>query len=163
MKIYTNADWAGCKTTQRSTTDYTILLAEAAVVYSSKKQRSVAASSTEAEYVAASLAAREAVWFRKIMEFIGQGIGMVHNSLNPMELYVDNEACMALAKNPKHHSRMKHIDVQYHYIREQVVGGTIRLERVDSSNNVANIFTKPLNKVRYKNLTRRLGMHTRDG
>ena len=86
---------------------------------------------------------------------------MVFNSLEPMTMWVDNEASMALAKNLKHYSRAKHIDVQYHYIREQVAAGIIRLERVESSDNVADILTKSLGKTKHGELARKLGIHER--
>jgi hypothetical protein len=92
------------------------------------------------------------------MEFIGQAMGTVHNSLEPMKLYVDNEACMALARNSRHHSRAKHIDVQYHYIREQMAKETIRLERIETNNNVADILIKALDRTKHTELVRKLGM-----
>jgi ribosomal protein L12E/L44/L45/RPP1/RPP2 len=92
------------------------------------------------------------------MKFIEQIMRMIHNSLKLMKLFVNNEICMTLIKNFRHHSRAKHIDVQYHYIREQVVKRMIKLKQVETNNNVADILTKALDRTKHTELIRKLGM-----
>ncbi len=109
LKMYTDADWAGDKETRRSTSGYVALLNGSAVSWSSKRQTTVAQSSCEAEYIAASESTKEAVWIGRFLKEVHQ----VH--IYPILLYCDNQGSIALAKNPENHQRTKHIDVRYHY------------------------------------------------
>ena len=104
---FCDADWGGDLDTRRSTSGYLFMIGGATVSWSSKKQATVAKSTTEAEYVALSFAAQEAIWLRRLLADIGFG------DLNPTVIYEDNNGAIDLSKNPKHHNRTKHIDIAY--------------------------------------------------
>lgn len=135
---YTDADWAGSSYDRRSTSGYVFSLGSAAVSWSSKKQTTVALSSTEAEYRGAAMAACEVAWLRKLLHSFGLHI------LQPVTLFCDNMSSIQLANNPVFHARTKHIEVHYHYIREKVLAQEIDLVYVGTHDQVADIFTKSL-------------------
>jgi len=108
---FSDADWAGDQDDRRSTTGNVFLLGGGAVSWLSKKQSTVALSTAEAEYVALSQAAQECVWLRRLLSDLGM-------DATPVVILEDNQGAIAIAKNPVDHSRTKHIDIRYHYIRE---------------------------------------------
>ena len=98
-----------------STSGYVFKIANSTVSWSSKRQSSVAKSTTEAEYIALSLAAQEAIWLRRLLFDVGYEMD------SPTTLYEDNQGAIELPKNPKSHNRTQHIDISYHFIRERVL------------------------------------------
>ena len=108
---FSDADYAGDIETRRSATGYVICLANGAATWSSQRQRLVTLSTTEAEYVAASIAARKVVWIRKLLSDIGCPCN------KETTLYVYNQSAIELVRNPVFHKRTKHIDVHFHFIR----------------------------------------------
>lgn len=122
LLIYTDSDFAGDLDSKRSTSGYVFLMDEAAVTWSSKKQPIVTLSTTEAEYVAASVCACQAIWFKRILEELGCDAG------GSMEILCDNTSTIKLSKNPVFHGRCKHIGVRFHFLRDLVKEGVIRLE-----------------------------------
>ena len=116
---HSDADWAGDSDDRHSTSGNLFLMAGGAVSWLSKKQAIVALSTSEAEYVALSL---EAVWLRSLLSDLGVSLD------EPTALMEDNQGAIAIAKNPIAHSRIKHIDIRYHYIREAIHKGTIIIE-----------------------------------
>ena len=110
-------------------------------------------STTESELIAASTATREAVWLKMLSQELGY-------QQEKMILQVDNNGVLQLCNNPVHHSRTKHIDILQYYVRDKVKDGTIDLQRVDTSNNVADIFTKPVAKNIFNKHLMSLGMTT---
>ena len=135
---YTDADWAGSITDRRSTSGFMFSLGSAAITWSSKKQPTVALSSTKAEYRGAAIATCEVAWLRKLLMDMGMHVdrGVV--------IYCDNLSSIQLARNPVFHARTKHIEVHYHFVREQVLAGDIDLVYVSTEEKVADIFTKAL-------------------
>jgi hypothetical protein len=129
-----DSDWA----TRHSTSGHVFTYCQAAISWASRKQKSVALSSCEAEIVAASDAAKEAVYLRNFFEELGEGDG------SPISLSIDNTAARNLAYNPEHHERTKHIDRRHFFIRELVEEGRITVPFVRSTDNIADFFTKPL-------------------
>ena len=127
------------------------LHAGAASSWLSQKQSSVAISTTEAEVVAASEAARETVWLRRLMKT------MIPMNSVP-ELYVDNEAAVKLAQNPEFHRRTKHIRIRHFYVRECVSDGELEVKRVPTEFQLADIMTKPLPKPRLTALCDKIGL-----
>ena len=124
------------------------LLAGGPISWSSKLQRSVTTSTTEAEYVALSYAAKEAVYVRR---FLSQ-IGYEDNESKALTLYGDNKGAIALAKNPEFHARTKHIDVAIHYVRELVGDRVVSIEYIPTGRQLADCLTKPLPRSKhYKN------------
>jgi hypothetical protein len=143
---YTDANWAGGSTSEdgrRSTSGYVFTLGGAPVSWSSKRQHSVALSSCEAEYIGQCNAAREAVFLRLLLKEVGYPIQ------GPTEIYADNQSAIALAKNPVYHARSRHIDIQYHFVREKVADGTVEYTYLPTNDMVADGLTKPLERVKH--------------
>jgi hypothetical protein len=149
---YCDADWAGDVDTRKSTTGYTFMVAGASVTWNCKRQQTVALSSTEAEYMALCNAAKEAIWLRGLLKEIGC------EQEGATVLYGDNQGSIALAKNPVYHARTKHIDVQHHFIRNLVEGKEIDLEYVHTSQNIADVLTKPLVKAKHLKCVNDMGV-----
>lgn len=143
FKAYSDADFAGDVDTRRSTSGYVTMIAGAPVTWSSSRQKCVSRSTTESEYIAASDAVQEVVWMRTFLREIGIQLN------GPTPLYVDNQSTIRLVNNAEHHKRTKHIDIKYHYIRECEENGTTKVTYVESKNQLADMFTKPLPKQRF--------------
>ncbi|GJT30182.1 retrovirus-related pol polyprotein from transposon TNT 1-94 [Tanacetum coccineum] len=122
----TDSDWAGSVDDMRSTSGNCFTLGTAAISWSSKKQASVALSSTEAEYVAAAAASCQAIWLRRILKDVG------HEQVKPAIIKCDNKSTVLLARNPIYHGRTKHIEIKHHYIRELIANREIQLEECRS-------------------------------
>jgi hypothetical protein len=135
---FTDSDWAGDLDSRKSTSGYVFKPCGGPVSSKSKGQKMVVLSSTEAEYVAGSKAAQDAVHLRQILA----DLGFAQDS--PTVLYEDNEGCIALAQNPGNRDRTRHIDIQYHDLRGRVANGTVRLVPCATGNMVADLFTKAL-------------------
>ncbi|KAI1001633.1 Retrovirus-related Pol polyprotein from transposon [Podosphaera aphanis] len=138
LQVFADASYADDPHTRRSTSGYVLRLGEATISWNSKQQRSVALSTTEAEYMAMPLAARQIAWTKC-------GLEQLHQNYDTL-LYADNDGAKELVKNPRIHNRSKHIDVHYHFVREKYNSGEFKLLRVNSANNLADIMTKPLVK-----------------
>lgn len=151
---YVDADWANCPDDRRSYTGYMFKLAGAAVNWESRKQRTVALSSTEAEYMAMSEATKEAIYWCNFLKEIG-----IESS--PIVLFNDNRGAGELAKNPVFHSRTKHIDVRHHFIREAVENNQIIPKHLPTEDMVADIFTKGLSKPKHLVCLSGLGLKSR--
>ena len=125
-----------------------------AVSWRSSKQDTVADSTTESEYIAASDAAKEAVWLKKFIA----GLDVVPSIANPVDLYCDNNGAIAQAKEPRSHQRTKHILRRFHLIREIVERGDVKICRVDTNDNVADPLTKALPEPKHERHIRSLGV-----
>jgi hypothetical protein len=148
---FCDADWAS-QSHRHSISGFSFHYGCGAVSWSSKKQNVIALSSTEAEYVAQTHAAKEAIWLRSFINEIRGG------EKGPLTIMGDNQGAIALAKDNKFHSRTKHIDLRYHFIREAVEDGKIILKYVPTSDNVADIFTKALAKPKFNQFVELLGL-----
>ncbi|MCO5568844.1 hypothetical protein L7F22_022545 [Adiantum nelumboides] len=135
---FCDSDWAGDIDGRRSVTGYCFSLGSGVISWISKKQPTVALSSTEAEYKAACFASCEALWLRRLLG----DMGAVQEQ--PTMLLCDNQSCMAIARNPMFHVRTKHIEVQYHFVRELILDGEVEMEYCPTMDNCADIFTKAL-------------------
>ncbi|KAG5871728.1 hypothetical protein JTB14_004746 [Gonioctena quinquepunctata] len=145
---YSDADFAGDLTTRRSTTGYLSIIAGAPVTWLSHLQKCVSRSTTESEYIAASDAAQEISWLRIFLRELGIDI------LEPTKLFMDNQSAIRLVTNTEYHTRTKHIDVKYHYIRERAEDNTLIVYYVASEDQLADILTKALPKEKFvKNRT----------
>eukprot|EP00253_Pinus_taeda_P004066 PITA_04066 len=116
------------------------------------KQRSLALSSAEAEYMAASLATCEAIWMRKIL------VGLFGSHLDPTVIYCDNQSCIKLSANPVFHDRSKHIDIRYHHIRDCVQRRIMLLSYIPTEDQDADILTKALTRRKFEYHRRRIGV-----
>eukprot|EP00965_Chrysotila_dentata_P027070 898391-Pleurochrysis_carterae.AAC.2 len=131
---FLGSDWA----TKHSTSGHVFLYSQAAITWSSKKQATVALSSCEAEIVAASEAAKEAVYLRSLVAELGSPV------TEPTSLALDNKSATDLAYNPEHHTRSKHIDRRHFFVCKKVESLEITVPFVKSADNLADFFTKPL-------------------
>ena len=151
---YTNASFQTDKDDSRLQSGYVFRLNGGAVSWKSSKQQTVADSTTEAEYIAASNASKEAVWIRKFI----MDLGVVPNIVDPMSLYCDNNGAIAQAKEPRSHQRSKHILRRFHLIREIIDRGDVKICKVHTDDNVADPLTKPLAHQKHDSHTRAIGI-----
>jgi hypothetical protein len=139
VTILSDSDWGSCEDDRRSVTGVVVKVAGGPVAWSSRKQKTVALSSCEAEFLALSEAVKEALWLRQIL--IELGI----NFDDPVTIYVDNQAAIALSKNAVQHQRSKHIDIRYFRVRDEVEQGRIAVIYVPTGENTADLLTKATN------------------
>ncbi|GJR82941.1 retrovirus-related pol polyprotein from transposon TNT 1-94 [Tanacetum coccineum] len=151
LTAYADEDHAGCQDTRRSTSGSAQFLGDKLVSWSSKKQKSTAISTIEAEYIAMSGCCAQILWMRS--QLFDYGF-----AFNKIPLYCDNRSAIALCCNNVQHSRSKHIDIRHHFIREQVEKGVVELYFVTTDYQLADIFTKALPRERFEFLLPRLGM-----
>ena len=151
---YSDASFQSDKDDCKSQSGFVFLLNGGAVVWKSSKQETTADSTTEAEYIAASDAAKEAVWIKK---FITE-LGVVPSILQPIPLLCDNNGAIAQAKEPRSHQRSKHVLRKYHVIREIIGRLDIRIDRVATNDNVADPLTKTLSQTKHEQHIASMGM-----
>jgi hypothetical protein len=154
LRGFVDSDFAGCEDSRKSTTGWVFTLAGGPVSWSSQRQKKVATSTMDAEYIAGAEAAKEAVWIRNFINDLR--IPGVHVDTVPP--YIDNNSALKLTRNPEFHSRSKHIDVKHHFIREKVEEGVINTQRVDTTDNLADVFTKALGKPIHEDFVHRLNL-----
>lgn len=142
LSAFSDADWAGCPTTRRSTTGYCTFLGSNIISWCAKKQSTVARSSTEAEYRAMAHTAAELTWLGYILSDLR--IFPPH----PPKLFADNVSALFLTVNPVFHARSKHIALDYHYVRERVAQGALITQHIPSTCQLADVFTKSVPKAR---------------
>ncbi|GJZ62131.1 hypothetical protein Tco_0618268 [Tanacetum coccineum] len=153
LYITANADHAGCQDTRRSTSGSMQFLGDKLVSWSSKMQKSAAISSTKAEYIGMSGCCAQILWMRSQLTDYGFGF-------NKILMYCDNKSAIALSCNNVQHSRSKHMDIRFHFIKEQVENGVIELYFVNMEYQLADIFTKALARERIEFLINKLGMQS---
>ncbi|GJX66539.1 retrovirus-related pol polyprotein from transposon TNT 1-94 [Tanacetum coccineum] len=153
LTAYADADHAGCQDTRRSTSGCMQLLGDRLVSWSSKRQKSTTISSTKAEYITLSGCCAQVLWMRSQLTDYGLGF-------NKIPMYCDNKSTTALCCNNVQHSRSKHIDIRFHFIKEQVENGVVKLYFVNTEYQLADIFTKALGRERIEFLINKLGMRS---
>ena len=152
LVAFTDSDYAGDLDDRRSTSGYVIMMGYGAVSWSSKKQSVVALSTTEAEYIAASLCACHCVWLRRVVE----KLGIKENSSTV--IICDNSLTIQLSKTLVFHEKSKHIDVRFHFLRDLVNEGVVELSHCNSQNQIADIMTKPIKLEQFEKLRGMLGV-----
>jgi hypothetical protein len=150
---YTDSDLAGCPDTRRSVSGYCCTLGGGIVTWSARQQKTVSLSTCEAEYVAASEAASEITWLRSLL------LEIDFSQLSATPLLCDNNGSIILTEDSSFHARVKQIDIKYHSIRQKVELGQLKLHYVQSKDNLADIFTKPLPRKDFERLRAYLGLH----
>ncbi|GJW26753.1 retrovirus-related pol polyprotein from transposon TNT 1-94 [Tanacetum coccineum] len=153
LTAFVDADHAGCQDTRRSTSGSMQLFGERLVSWSSKRQKSAAISSTEAEYIPLSGCCAQVLWMRSQLTNYGL-------EFNKTPMYCNNKSAIALCCNNVQHSRSKHIDIRFHFIEEQVENGVVELYFVNTEYQLADIFTKVLGRERFEFLINKLGMRS---
>lgn len=144
-----------------STSGYVFMLCGGPISWASKRQKSVALSSTEAEYMSQALAIQEALWlslFLAELDIRLEQDSSFRFDQSPVSIYADNQGAIALAKNPEFHARTKHIDIKYHFIRQEVDAGTCQLVYTPTTQQAADGLTKPLGKIAFQRFVTCLGM-----
>ncbi|KAI3710109.1 hypothetical protein L2E82_39883 [Cichorium intybus] len=141
---YSDADWARCIETRRSTYGYSIYLGGNLVSWSAKKQPTVSRSSCESEYRAMANAAAEIIWITHLLRELHA------LPLTQPTILCDNRSALFLSQNPVSHKRAKHIDIDYHFIRELVSSGLLHTKYVPTKRQVADIFTKSLPRPKFE-------------
>ena len=149
---YSDADWAGDANDRKSTSGYFFMISGAPVSWRSRKQSCVALSTAEAEYVAMASAAQEATWMRQLLEDLHL------KQSKPTVINEDNQSAIAVARNPQSHSKMKHIDIRYHFIREKVLDDTVELQYCPTDDMLADILTKGLTPDKFSKLRELAGV-----
>ena len=149
---YADADWGNCKIDRRSYSGYVFVLSGAAISWCSRKQRTVALSSTEAEYMCVTEAAKEAICIFNLLKELKR------KESSEIIIYNDNQSAEKLAKNPVYHARSKHIDIRYHFIRQAIKEYPLRIEYLPTEEMTADILTKPLGANKHEFCTVKLGL-----
>ncbi|MHC6131856.1 Ty1/Copia family ribonuclease HI, partial [Serratia marcescens] len=152
LHAYSDADWAGDSEDRKSTSGGAFFLGNNLVSWHSKKQESVALSTAEAEYIAATSCCTQVVWMREYLK----NFGVFQDG--PISIKCDNSSAINISKNPVQHSRTKHISIRYHFLKEKVSEKEIILDFVPTKEQLADIFTKPLPREAYEYLRTALGV-----
>ena len=171
IAAYSDSDYAADRLERKSILGYVYMLGGGPISWMSRKQKSVATSTTEAEYMALSTCAKEGLWISQLLrdigmtQYLGGGIGKVgilqneaHEAASPVQLKGDNQASLTLVKDAHIHERSKHIDVAYHHIRDLYKKNLIHLGYVPSQDMVADGMTKPLPKDKFKRFIELIGL-----
>ena len=149
---YSDADWAGDTGDRKSTSAYVFLLGGAAISWKSNKQSCVALSTAEAEYVALSAAAQEAIWLQQLLS------DLLNKNIRETTILEDNQSAICLAKNQHVHGKTKHVDIKYHFVRELVEAGRINLSYCPSEDMIADMLTKGLPISQFEKLRQLAGV-----
>jgi hypothetical protein len=152
---YADADWAESRLDRKSISGQIFMFTNGPISWSSRKQRTVAKSSMEAEYVAAGGATAELLWLRSMFAELCMPIP------GPSTLFVDNTSAIASANAQASHAKTKHIDIQHHFIRDHINAGDILIKHIPSKDNLADLLTKNLARPRFDDLLAMLNMRDR--
>jgi hypothetical protein len=152
LQDYTDFGWAGRAVDRKSTSGCCFSLGSGMIAWLSRKQLSMALSTVEGEYIASSVASHEAMWLWKLLA------GLFDLELEPILIYCDNQSCVKLSENPVFHDKPKHIEIKYDFIRDMVKKGAVELQYISTDEQIADILTKPLSRVKYDYFKYNLGM-----
>lgn len=156
LKGFVDSDWGNCLDDRRSYSGYVFALSGSPVSWDARKQRTVALSSTEAEYMALTEGAKESIHWTAILEELG------FKTLTDIEVLSDNLGALKLANNPVFHARSKHIAIRHHFIREALRDRRLRVEHVSTDDNVADMFTKGIPRPKFEKCIALSGMKQTD-
>ena len=152
LHAFADADWAGNFDDRTSTSGYIVFLGATPISWSSKKQKTVARSTTEAEYRAVATAAAELNWVTNLLKELN-----VNSTVIPT-IYCDNIGATYLCANPVFHSRMKHIAIDFHFVRDQVARHQLRVSHVHTADQLADSLTKPLARKLFSSHRSKIGI-----
>ena len=149
---YSDNDMAGDVDDRKSTSGMVYYLGPNPISWDSQKQKAVALSSREAEVIAASTAACQGVWLRRLLA------DLTKKEVQKVSLKIDNQAAISLFKNPVHHERSKHTDTRFRYMRECIEEGMIEVRHVNTKDQLADILTKSLDKQKFIKTRKKVGV-----
>lgn len=138
LSYYSDADWASSVEDRQSTTGYVIYLGPNSIAWCSKKQAVMSRSSSEAEYRSLVNCVSRLLWIKQLLAEVG---GTLCQS--PV-VWCDNTSTISMAANPTHHARVKHVEIDHHFVREKVLDGTLQVNFIPSEKQIANVLTKPI-------------------
>lgn len=148
---FVDADWANCPNDRRSYTGFAFMLGGCPISWKARKERTVALSSTKAEYMALTKAVKEAINMKRFLHGF--------DKISKVKIFCDNHSVLKLAKNPVFHNRSKHIDVRHHYVREIIKDECLKIAYIRTDKMAADILTKSLSKQKYENCMKLLGLN----
>jgi hypothetical protein len=152
---YCDADWGGDTTTRRSTTGFACLYRGGAITWNSRLQKTVALSSCEAEYMSLKEAVKEQVFIKSLLSELGS---IIEEEILANTVYTDSQSAIELAKNPLYHHRTKHIDIQYHFVREKFQEGISQLTYIPTDQQIADGLTKSIDQQKWLRFIQGLGL-----
>jgi hypothetical protein len=141
---YIDADWEGSVSDRKITSGCCFSLGSAMISWQSRKQSSIALSTVEAEYIAACFASCEAIWLQKLLT------GLFELEMRATLILCDNQRCIKMTENLIFHDKLKHIEISYHYIRDMVQRGALKLQYISTDEQVFDVLTKPLSLVKFE-------------
>lgn len=150
---YSDSDWAGDRTDRKSTSGYVFKVFNCTVSWASRKQSTVSLSSTEAEYVALSVCVSEACWLRYLMYDL-----KIKPDYVAVLIHADNQSAIRVSRNPEFHKRLKHVDIRFHFVRDKIKENIVVLKYLNTSDQQADICTKPLGLTLFKKFRELLGL-----
>jgi hypothetical protein len=154
IRGFCDADWANDINDRRSVTGYVFTLNGGAISWNSKKQPTVALSTSEAEYMALGQAAKEGIWLKTLLK----DLRFDSQNNHPILIFSDSQSAIALSKNAVHHARTKHIDIRHHFIRETIEPKQVEIEFCGTNDMIADTLTKSLTRQKHNICVTSMGL-----
>jgi hypothetical protein len=154
LEAFSYIDWVGCSDDRRSTGRYCVFLGSNLISWSSKKHPTVSRSSTEAEYKLVANATAELLWIQYLLHDLGVQL------TSPPKLWCDNIGATYLAANPVFHARTKHVEIDFHFVRDHVAAKILQILFISSKEQIADVLTKPIVFTQFQWFCSKLNVHS---